>query len=154
MFERLAAVTAVLVLLASVLALGACSGAGKDDPARAALQSISGEWVLSEINGAPLRDTLPDNFRAPTLSIDAEGNVSGFAGINRMRGSLDPAALARGEFRVPSMASTKMAGPPEAMSVESRYLQAITDAEAYSLEEGTLVLRRGDQPLLRFVRGS
>lgn len=88
------------------------------------------EWTLKEIGGAPV----PANSRA-SLSIGADGTLSGNAGVNRFNGR------ARGtddKFQAGPFMSTKMAGPPELMALEGQFLKALEATTRFVVEGDTL----------------
>jgi heat shock protein HslJ len=68
----------------------------------------------------------------------ADGMVSGCGGINRMGGRAD---IAGDRIRVGPLASTRMAGPPEAMAAEDLLLRALEAARRWAIVDDRLVLR-------------
>jgi lactoylglutathione lyase len=81
-----------------------------------------------------------------------DGRIAGFGGVNRYAGeyTLDGEELTLGPLAV-----TRMAGPPEAMASERRYLDALGRTARAAVEEGTLVLADGDgNELLRFAQSA
>lgn len=88
----------------------------------------SGDFVLSEINGqaASAGDV--------TLSI-RDGNIIGRGPINNWRASITDGVVG-------PMISTRMAGPPEAMQLESKLLSVLEGA-SLSREGGELVFTKG-----------
>ncbi len=90
--------------------------------------------------------------KAPSLRFDADGKVSGFGGVNRLFGSTDAAALAAGRLDLGRLASTKMAGPPAAMRLESSFLQSLSRATSFAFDDaGRLTLSDATGTLMRFV---
>lgn len=106
---------------------------------------LIGDWVLVAIDDEPI----PDGKGSPTLNV-VPGAITGFAGVNRYQSA--PARDLATLFG--PLATTRMAGPPAAMELESRFLAALGAAtDAYVLEENqVLVLQSEDQPDLRFRR--
>ena len=91
-----------------------------DDSVKTQLQGV---WLLQEINGA----SVPPGVKTPSLTIAADGSVSGFGGVNRIMGKL----AAEGDKLFGPLAGTMMAGPPAAMKLEAdlhRALGAVTSA--------------------------
>jgi heat shock protein HslJ len=91
-----------------------------------------GDWQLVSIGG----EAPAEGLDRPTLLVQGDGRVAGFAGVNRYTGSLGgPEDRLFGP-----MPTTMMAGPPEAMALEARFTQAMGAATDFRLEGGTLVL--------------
>jgi copper homeostasis protein (lipoprotein) len=80
---------------------------------------IDTEWALVRLAGEPV--VPPENRRAPTLRLMADGKLAGYDGCNRLAGSYtqDGAQLAFG-----ALASTRMACPPWA-DIERRFAHAL-----------------------------
>jgi heat shock protein HslJ len=106
--------------------------------------ALVGEWTLVEVAGA----TLPEGIRAPTLTVMADGTVGGNSGVNRFTGRLAD----RDDALFGPMASTRMAGPPAAMELENRVLNAMTAATSFEVEGDRLILSGPGGPLLTFGR--
>jgi len=121
-----------------------------------ALSRLTGDWSLDALRRADVTGLVPEGVRRPTLTIGDDGGVSGFAGVNRFTGSLDPANLARGDFDLSPAAMTRMAGPDEAMSLEREFMDALNSVasfDASALADGVLrLLNEQGAELLRFVR--
>jgi heat shock protein HslJ len=97
------------------------------------LAVLEGSWTLSAIDGFEIPE---GGGRAPFLSVDAEGKVSGSAGVNRFSGSLDPDGA--NVFR--PLATTRRAGPPEAMALEKAFLNVLSHADSVEGNEERLTL--------------
>lgn len=67
-----------------------------------------------------------------------DGRVAGCAGINRFGGQ---ASVERDRIRVGPLASTRMAGPPEAMAAEDQVLRALDATRRWEIVDDRLVLR-------------
>lgn len=124
----------------SVLALGGCrsASAGADDVP-------SGTWTVVRLEGVDLAPLA----RAPEITLGADGTLSGFAGVNRFSGRVEPEALRAGQLRAGPLAATRMAGPPEAMAVEDRLLALLTSALDWRREGAELTLWAEGRPLVR-----
>ncbi|RHA38506.1 META domain-containing protein [Cellulomonas rhizosphaerae] len=73
---------------------------------------LVGTWTVTAVTGA----TVPaDDRHRPWLTFDGDGQVYGMSGVNRVRGtwSVEGDVLTFGP-----LASTMMAGPPDAMTLE------------------------------------
>ena len=103
-------------------------------------RDLRGRWFLAELEGVDLGALEAAGVRRPELLIDIEGAVSGFGGVNRFGSSLDLEVLGVQRFVLSRITSTMMAGEPEAMELESRFLQALQDARDYALEGERLEL--------------
>lgn len=133
-----------LVACLSRLSLpGLLAGENKSIPA--APEGV--EWALIELNGkavvAPAGEQGP-----PTLRFDAEKKqVSGFSGVNHFFGGAEK----EGEkLKLGPLAGTMMAGPPEAMAVESAFLKVLESANRWRIADGKLELRRDEEVVARF----
>ncbi|HLP83493.1 MAG TPA: META domain-containing protein [Phycisphaerales bacterium] len=115
-------------------------------------QQILGEWKLDALQGFDLSQIAKNNLRMPSINFAQDGGVSGFAGVNRFMGKTDLAQLAEGKFSLPNAASTKMAGPPIANELENKFLAALTSADGAKMQDGNLLLTKGGEMLMRFVK--
>jgi putative lipoprotein len=89
-------------------------------------------WQATELDGRPL----PAEVR-PTLELSADGRVAGSAGVNRIIGGY---RLGDGVIDFGQLATTLMAGPPEAMAVERRVLDVLQGRCPYRLDGTRLEL--------------
>lgn len=128
--------TLALVALATLAIVAGCgdSDAGSTtDEARGG--PLAGRWALGTLAAS-------DGTRTrPAASIDAlfaEGRVSGRASVNTYRGSYS--AGADDGLAVGPLASTQIAGSPEAMAEEAAYLTALEGAASYRSDGRTLTL--------------
>jgi len=113
---------------------------------------VVGTWTMVELGGLPGEEVLVAGMRVPELRIGADGRVTGQSGINRLQGKMDLSALEAGTFAAGPFATTRMAGPPEAMDVESLFLNALDRAERIELAGDRLRLLRKDEVLVVFAR--
>ena len=107
-------------------------------PARVAANGPEGvEWTLTELNGKPF--AAPAGGRgAPTLQFDAgKKSASGFSGVNRFFGGYEKDGE---KLKFGQLASTQMAGPPEAMAAESAFLAMLASVTGWQIADGTLAL--------------
>jgi heat shock protein HslJ len=106
---------------------------------------LIGSWTLVEIDGAPVAEV----GKTPTLEIVSDGTVSGVGGVNRFQTQLN---LVDGRMSFGPVAATKMAGPPEAMDLESTYFTRLGAVTSYEIDGETLRLWAGDNKALTFER--
>lgn len=92
-------------------------------------------WRLDAMPGAAIETTGPRG--APTLRFDAGARASGDAGVNRFGARLDAGA---GWLRVSAPMLTRMAGPPEAMALESEFLGRLARAGHWRVDADRLRL--------------
>ncbi len=110
------------------------------------LKALAGsEWALKDLCGTPV----PANSRA-SLSIASDGGLSGNAGVNRFNGR------ARGndeKIQTAPFMFTRMAGPPEAMTLETKFLKALEVATKFEADGDTLrITCAGHEKPLVFTR--
>ena len=106
---------------------------------------LLGEWTLVILDGEPV----PEVGKTPTLEILEDGSAAGVSGVNRYRTRLE---LSDGRLAFGPTAGTKMAGPPEAMALESDFLARLDAVSTYQVEGDTLRLWAGDNEALTFSR--
>ena len=142
---------AVMIMLSSLGLLAACSQEAGDAAPQADAGSATapaagepapdsdgdaalpvGDWRLVSIGG----EAPAEGLEPPTLLVQGDGKVAGFAGVNRYTGG--PGGPEDGLFG--PMPTTMMAGPPEAMALEARFTQAMGAATDFRLDGSTLVL--------------
>ena len=123
----------VPVLLLVFASLSSCrsDGASSDDPA-AMLVGI--DWTLTALIVEGELVAFGVGEQAPTLRLDSSRRLvqtSGFAGVNRYSG---PCNLGDdGHLAFPPLITTRMAGPPERMQLESAYLAQLQNARSYAV---------------------
>jgi heat shock protein HslJ len=133
-----------LVFLASfaLFVSPACNSQSKS--AQQPITSLAGQsWTCITLDGAAVTA-----MRPPTITFDGAGRVNGFSGVNRFGGSVESAEA--GELHFGQMMSTKMAGPPEQMALESSFLSAITRADRYMVIDTELIFSAGKTMLVQF----
>lgn len=101
------------------------------------ITSLAGQnWICITLDGVAV-----ETQRPPTLIFDGSGRVNGFSGVNRFGGSVESANA--GQLHFGQMMSTKMAGPPEQMTLESSFLAALAGADRYSVTDTKLNIAAG-----------
>lgn len=101
-------------------------------------------WTLTRMQD----DTVGDSDMAPTLTFAADGRAVGHAGVNRYFATYERGDTGRLSFA--AIGSTRMAGSPDAMRQEQRYLDTLGRIDRYALRDGRLTLYVGEDEVLRF----
>lgn len=127
---RNATFSALLMLM--ITSCGGSSGSS-GPPARNGPALAGPTWVAEQID----RVGVLENVRS-TMSIDADGRVSGRGGCNSYSGAVDITGAA---IRFGPLASTRMACAPPVGSQEQRFFSALASVRRYGFTpEGRLVL--------------
>ena len=79
--------------------------------------SMQGSWQLKSLGNEPITE----GVELPSLKVTPDGKVTGFTGVNRLAGQL----ATEGEKLLGPLMTTRRAGPPAAMKVESAFLKAL-----------------------------
>lgn len=105
-------------------------------------------WKLTEVQGRPV--VVTDGAPEPSLVLHTQDNrVSGSGGVNRVMGGY---TLNGGSLTFTQMASTMMAGPPEAMQQEQAILTALQGVRGFAIAGDTLtLLDASGAPVLKAV---
>lgn len=103
---------------------------------------LTGDWKLVKLGDEPLAADL-----MLTLSVAADGKVSGSSGVNRFAGKLADEKKLFGPLIM-----TRRAGPPEAMAVEAAFTKALDEATRFEIKDDKLTLFAADKPRLTFER--
>ena len=106
---------------------------------------LSGTWNLVRIGD----EAVPEGIEVPNLTFEADGTVQGFAGVNRIGGSLQK----EGDLLFGPLMMTRMAGPEPAMTLEMNFSAALSKVTQATIEGDTLTLSAPDQPDVVFSRG-
>jgi len=102
------------------------------------------EWTLDELDGEPVEVGVDE--LAPGLVLDLEeARVTGSGGVNRLTGHF---ALTGNELRFGPLATTRMAGPEDAMQREAAFLAALERVTSYVLDGRTLTLLVDDEAVV------
>jgi heat shock protein HslJ len=116
-------------------------------PATPPLSTLAGvTWTLVSLGGQPL----PPGTRPPTAIFDG-ARLAGFGGCNRYSGQVQDTGP--GAISIGPVAATKMACPPPAMDVESRYFAILSPVTQYRVAGSRLVLS-GPSGELAFERAT
>lgn len=135
--------TATLVLALAALCTACAASSPPEATGAHSLSSdtLLGEWTVQSVRGAPVPAE-----SAAFLGFGDAGRVHGNTGVNQLTGSwsLDAGALEFGP-----LASTRMAGPPALMDLESRLFTALQQVRRAELgDDGRLALQASDSTTL------
>lgn len=132
---------------ALLLVIGAAAASCSTPPAsEAPPASLEGtRWTLRTLAGGVV--TPPP----PTLSFEEPGRAHGDSGVNRFGGE---AVVEGASIRLGPFMATRMAGPPDRMELERRYLEALGQATRWAIAEGRLELSGADEVLATFEPSS
>jgi heat shock protein HslJ len=102
-------------------------------------------WELVELEGKPV-EVGPDEIR-PSLVLDLEeSRLAGSGGVNRLTGTF---VMSESELRFGQLATTRMAGPEQAMRLEERFVAALGRVTSYELDGTRLTLLAEDGAVAR-----
>lgn len=119
-------------------------GASKEELFEPAVPAeIVGSWALVAIDGTPVTEV----GKSPTLRILEDGSATGVGGVNRFNTQIE---MKDGHLSFGPTAATKMAGPPEAMKLESTYMARLGSVSSFEVDGETLRLWAGDNEALTF----
>ena len=140
--KNLTGFIATIFVFSALFVMSACNSQSKS--ANQPIASLAGQsWTCVTLDGAAITATRP-----PTITFDGAGRVNGFSGVNRFGGSVESAEA--GELHFGQMMSTKMAGPPEQMALESSFLGALARADRYVVKDAELIFSAGKTKLVQF----
>jgi heat shock protein HslJ len=94
------------------------------------MTSLGGSWRLVEIDGKPVDPDAPNEIRFD------DGRISGRIGVNRFNGSY---IVSADTIEFGPAATTRMAGPPELMDLEDRFLAALQGEHPVRIETRLVV---------------
>jgi len=124
-------VVGLLMAAAMALDLAGCAGVASSQ----ALPLANTHWILVEVQGAPVA---PGAGRPPYMIFDpTKKRVTGYGGVNGFFGGYEKSG---GELRMPRLAATRRAGPPELMQLESTFFKALSATASYRISGDTLEL--------------
>jgi heat shock protein HslJ len=93
------------------------------------------DWTVQELGGAVTAAPKPQ------LSFGADGRLTGTTGVNRLMGQFE---VRDGLLVVGDAATTRMAGPPEAMEQEQRLLELLGTEQAFVITGDRLEIGDGE----------
>ena len=143
----------VSIALGAIMAQGCASPVCHVPAERTGIDVMTGAWRIVSVRGEEVAKTLPEGAREPTLTINDDGSIAGFAGVNRVSGRVDAKKLAQGVWEAGPLVSTKMAGPPELMALEREIMLVLESADAIVHTGGSVVLTIEGEEGLALMRG-
>ncbi|MGE5209328.1 MAG: amidohydrolase family protein [Alphaproteobacteria bacterium] len=108
----------------------------------AANQAAGKEWLLKTLNG---KDVTVE--KTPTMKFE-HGKLSIFGGVNRLSGSY--ALIDDDSVTVGQLISTKMAGPPSLMELESNFSKALASVDGFHVRGNSLELSSRNKVVATF----
>lgn len=99
-------------------------------------------WKLVSISGEKIK--VNEEFEGITLDFK-ENEIDGNAGVNNYFGSF---SLNSNKISFGSIGSTRMAGSPELLNLEMKYLKVLQGVTNYYFENDNLVLKNGNESLV------
>jgi len=136
-----------LVAAATALSLAGCAGIESAPAPGPAVALDKTYWRLAEVED--LSVPAGAGRRQPHIQFDPEKKrVTGYSGVNIFSGGYDTTG---GGLRMTQMASTRRAGPPELMELETAFLKALSATRSYRVDGDKLeLLDSGGRVLARF----
>ena len=108
---------------------------------------MEGEWRLVAIDQQQLRVG-----GTPTVVFGEEGNCWGNTGVNDFRTTFTLEAEDQSRVKVGPAAVTRKAGPPEAMALETLFLERFESVSSFKVVGNVLHLQAGVDQNLTFER--
>lgn len=145
-------VLAAFAALASAFALSGCQQSSHSYENRGSTHTLTAYansiWALSSWTSSDGKNySIPSS--PPTLELGYQGSISGLAGVNRYFGSV---RVKDGKLDWGELASTRMAGDPELMESETRYLNDLKSTTKVTVRGNNLVFTGKDGLRLQFSR--
>ena len=141
----------VLALGAVAMLVGGCASSSAPTTSSAstsppAFPLAGPSWQLVELNGKPV--PAAEGLPRPTLQLDATSRrASGTGGVNQYTTNYELNGLA---LRFGNVASTKRAGPSQAMATEGAYFKTLATVSSWNIAANQLELNSAEKTVLRF----
>lgn len=136
LYRSKSALTALALAGAMVLDLAGCAEMEPAPGPESAAPLEKSRWRLTEIVGTSV--PVAAGRRGPHLQFDPEKKrVTGYSGVNIFSGGYD---ATDSRLRMSQMASTRRAGPPELMKLETAFLKALSATRTYRVDGDKLEL--------------
>lgn len=104
-------------------------------------QAAGKQWTLVSLNGNTIRVA-----KAPTMKFE-KGRLSIFGGVNRLAGTY---VLSGESVLMGDLVSTRMAGPPELMELESSFSKAMAGVDGFHVKGNDLELLSAGTVVAKF----
>jgi putative lipoprotein len=140
--------SAALALAGSIaLSVAGCAGMESAPGSESAVLLEKTPWRLMEVDGMSV--PVAAGQREPNVQFDPEKKrVTGYSGVNIFSGGYD---ATDSRLRMTQMASTRRAGPPELMKLETAFLKALSATRSYRVSGDKLeLLDSGGRTVARF----
>ena len=138
------------VVLTGALLLG-LAGCAEMEPASGPAEGEqlgTTQWRLVSVDGSAVPS---GSGRQPHIEFDPEKKrVTGYSGMNIFSGGYDASGS---RLRMSRMASTRRAGPPELMKLETTYLKALSATRSYRISGDALELINDDGQVVAQFKG-
>jgi heat shock protein HslJ len=146
---RAAGAVAAALTLVAMLLLGGCAGDGSSMMSTHAVPLRGTHWNLVDVGDTRVPDG-SSGAQAPFMRLDPDKQqVNGYSALNNFFGGFESSGAS---LRFGNLASTRRAGPPAAMALESDYLKALGATATYRISGDTLeIFDAGGKRLARFV---
>ena len=138
--SRLVMMTLMVALV--VIGIAGCGGSASDEPRGGELTDA--RWVLSSYTVDGAEEDVPDGVTSDATF--SASRVSGTGGVNQYSGPYE--AGDDGGLEFGDIASTLMAGPPDATEVETAVFAAFGETASYFADDATLTLYDKDDKVL------
>lgn len=106
-------------------------------------EELNGTWNTCYLE----KDGIAQEIAVSKIIFATEGNkllVAGESGVNLFNGTVK---VNKGKIQFVNVGSTRMMGDPKAMEFEDIFLEAISYADGYSLENGVLTITASSKNL-------
>jgi heat shock protein HslJ len=146
---RTLASLALLIGAVLVAFMAGCAG----HPAPGSTPAYANTWTLVTLDGAEIDSYLNPGERKPSLTIAADGHITGYTGMNTLTTFVDPSLLSNGNFKFGNAMTTGRTGTPQQTIVESAFLTDLSKADYFTIDGGLLTFSKGDLKMLMFAAG-
>ncbi len=139
---------AAALVMAAALAPVGCSTTESPRPSSPAAPLAGTLWTLVEADGKASSAGLPGTGEPHIRMDNATMRVSGYTGVNNLMGGYQTGGAT---LAFSQIATTRRAGPPPAMELESAVLRALESTRSYRIAGEMLeLLDAGGTPVARF----
>jgi heat shock protein HslJ len=133
----------VAIALGTALLLASCSGAGSSSEPAGEPGLVGTDWTLT----AAALDSIDLTGFGITIQF-TDTTMSGSSGVNQYWGMYT--ATPAGALTLGPLATTRMAGPDDAMAAEQAYLALLATVTGYVIDDDGLALLAEQQDVLRY----